>query len=162
MNKIALAFLCVFFINLNVVFISAFEAVVHVPERYADVYTGERFYFETNVNYTEHEKGVNLRLTYTIMKDGTEFARSKVLKTVNQRISFIDFIMIPEGIEEGAYTLNLNVQDRADLSINVSTDFYIKANKTMQIQKYFLIIIAVLFIFIVFLSWEIYILRKTK
>jgi hypothetical protein len=141
-------------------FASALSLVVHIPEKYTNVETGERFYFEIEIMYPENPLRQDLRLTYQIQKEGEAIAQSKVLKAVETQASFIDFIIIPENAESGLYVINVKIEDYQNLVEEVSASFHIIDGKSNQIRMYFFVLLGVTLFVGFLIMFEIYRLKK--
>ena len=142
MRKIYLILLVVLLFNMFAS-VSALSLVVHVPEKYTDVTAGERFYFEIDVKYPENPSRKDLRLEYEILtQDGELVSQAKALKAVETQASFIDFIVIPEGVGGGLHIINVKVKDYESLSEEVSSSFHIKAAEGDKIMLYLIIILG--------------------
>jgi len=142
MRNIYLLLLILLFVNLfSSVF--ALSVVVHVPEKYADVVAGERFYFEVEIIYPENPDRKDLRLEYEILtEDGDLVSQSKALKAVETQASFIDFIVIPESAQSGLYIIEVGVKDYGALSEEVSSSFHVKGAGVDQIIIYLIVILG--------------------
>jgi len=124
--------------------VSALSVVVHVPEKYTDVYVGERFYFEIEIKYPENPFRKDLGLSYEIMKDGEVVAQSKVLKAIETQASFMDFIVIPESAEKGMYVIKVGISDDERLDEEVEATFHVTTNGVREIRVYFFILLGVI------------------
>ncbi|MBT4376877.1 hypothetical protein HOD29_05890 [archaeon] len=124
--------------------VSALSVAVHVPEKYADVLAGERFYFEVDVKYPENQDRKDLRLEYEILnEEGDLVAQSKVLKAIETQASFIDFIVIPENADSGLYLIKVIIRDYDLLSEEVEASFHVIGGDE-KIRLYFLILLGVI------------------
>lgn len=142
MKKIILSIL---FILLSMQVASALSVSVHVPEKYNEVYAGERFYFEIEVKYPENPERKDLRLEYEVRDSKGELvAFSKVLKAIETQASFVDYIVIPEQTVPGLHLIEVKISDYEDLSESVSASFNVVTEGTDQIKMYFFIIMGVL------------------
>lgn len=137
----ALMLLAAIFALGNAVPIFALSIAVHVPEKYTDVYPGERFYFEIEIKYPENPSRKDLRLHYEIIKDDEVIAQAKFLKSIETQASFLDFIVIPESADNGLHTINVKIEDYEDLSEEVSASFRV-INKSNQLRVYFFILLG--------------------
>lgn len=147
---------------INISSASALSIVVHVPEKYIDVYAGDRFYFEIEVKYPENPSRKDLTLDYEILKDNNVIAKSKVLKAIETQASFIDYIVIPESAETGMYMINVKISDYEGLSEEVSASFHIINDKSVEIKMYFLILLGVISVVGGLVGWEAYKLSKLE
>lgn len=140
--------------------VHALSIVTHVPEKYTEVFAGERFYFELDIKYPENPSRKDLRLAYEITKDGELIAQSKVLKAVENQTSFIDFIVIPETAETGLYLIDVSIQDYADLREEVSASFHVVNPDSGQFRLYFFILLGAILVVIMLSIFEIYRILK--
>ena len=162
MKKLVLIIISILAISfLNLVSVSALSIVVHVPEKYTDVYAGERFYFEIEVKYPENPSRKDLRLNYEILKDNEIITESKVLKAVETQASFMDFIVIPESAKTGLHTIKVKISDYEDLSEEVSASFQV-IKRGSKIKMYFFILLGAICIVGLLVVWQIFKLRKLK
>ena len=127
---------------------SAISVTMHIPEKYNDVEAGERLYFEISVKYPENPTRIDLRLNYEIKdSDGNIVAQAKALKAVETQASFIDFIVLPEDIKTGIYSIDVKINDYGDLEEEVGSSFQVSANKEQKIMTYiYIIIIGMVFL----------------
>ena len=141
MRKLYLILMCM--VLFNFAGVSALSLAVHVPEKYADIMAGERFYFEIEVKYPENPNRKDLKLEYEVLtEDGNLVSQSKVLKAVETQASFIDFIVIPESTKSGLHIINVNVKDYEGLDEEVSSSFHIKSASGDKIMIYLMIILG--------------------
>lgn len=140
----------------------ALSLSVHVPEKYTDVQSGERFYFEVEIRYPENPKRKDLKFIYEI-KDGNKIiAQAKSLKAIETQASFMDFIVIPESAKKGLHTINVKIQDYESLSEEISTSFMIRS-KWDTAQLYFFVLLGIiLFMGILILDISIIVRKKRK
>ncbi len=141
--------------------VDALSITVHVPEKYTEVYAGERFYFEIEIKYPENPSRKDLRIEYEIKKEGEVIAQSKVLKAIETQASFVDFIVIPESAEAGMHVLEVKVSDYGNLSAEVSASFHIRSKKGEQIRLYFYILLGVILFVGGLILFEIHRLRES-
>ncbi len=120
----------------------ALSVGVNVPERYTNVGTGERFYFELDVKYPENPSRKDLRLTYQILEGETVISESQVLKAVEAQASFIDFVVIPDNAKSGIHTIKVAVSDYGQLHQEVSATFYVVGKPADQIRVYFFLLLG--------------------
>jgi len=133
--------LVLLFIELGTV--SALSVSVLIPEKYAEVVAGERFYFEIEIKYPENVGREDLRLEYDIEnQEGETIAQSQVLKAVETQASFIDSITLPENTDKGLHLINVMLSDYSDLSEEVSASFFIISPKSQRIQIYFYVLLG--------------------
>ncbi|MCK4997089.1 hypothetical protein KAS08_02190 [Candidatus Pacearchaeota archaeon] len=132
----------IFFSLVNLSSVYAISITANIPEKYQEVYPGERLYFEIAVKYPENPTRVDLRLNYIIEKDGEVVTRSKALKAVETQASFLDYIIIPEGSPSSFHDLKIEVRDYGDLEEDVSTGFKLAEKGLDRIAKYFFITIG--------------------
>ncbi|NCN86920.1 hypothetical protein GW932_03725 [archaeon] len=124
--------------------VSSLSVVVYVPEKYTDVNAGDRFYFQIEVKYPENPRRKDLRLEYEIKDlDGNLVSQSKALKAVETQASFIDFLVIPESVKSGLYTINIKIEDYEGLSEEVSASFNVVGKQTDQMKLYLFILVGV-------------------
>jgi subtilase family serine protease len=110
----------------------AMNATVHIPERYTDVVAGERLYFELSIKYPENDIRKDLRIFYSVTDaSGNKILQSKVLRAIETQASFMDFVVIPESLTDGLYTLNVDIKDYDNLSANVATTFNVERRLDM-------------------------------
>ena len=152
----------VLLVLLSIANVSALSVVVHVPEKYTDVYAGERFYFEIDVKYPENTARKDLRLKYEILKDGEVLAQSNVLKAIETQSSFIDFIVIPESAKEGLYDIKVIISDYENLSEEVSASFHVINDEAGQIRFYFFLLLGAVILVGGLIVWEIHRLSRRK
>lgn len=123
--------------------VSALSLTVHVPEKYTDVVSGERLYFDVEIKYPENPLRKDLRLEYSVLNEAGEVVlESKAIKAVETQASFIDFVVIPESLETGRYEIVVNVRDYESLSEEISASFYVKGSVNDQIVTYLIIILV--------------------
>lgn len=139
--KVVRSIFVLFFFFIFLSNVSALSIAVHVPEKYVEVYSGERFYFELDVKYPENTFRKDLRLEYVILSGEEIVSRSNVLKAIETQSSFIDFIVIPEGAKEGLHEIRVEISDYEDLNKQVSASFYVVSDGSDQIRNYFFILL---------------------
>ena len=132
----------------------AFNAAIHVPEKYTDVLAGERFYFEIEIKYPENTSRKDLRLEYNITKNGEIISQSKVLKAIETQASFMDYVVIPNSAEQGLYEIKVKISDYQGLNKETSASFNV-ASQDNSMLYYFLVLLAAIIIFGVFVMIEI-------
>lgn len=132
--------------------VSSLSVSAHVLERYSEISAGERFYFEVDVKYPENLERKDLRLQYEVLYEDKIVLQSKVLKAVETQMSFLDYLVIPEGFEPGYYILKIRVLDYDDLDEEVGASFYVVSGDSLELRMYFYILLFSIFIvgFIVF------------
>ena len=140
MKKSLFFLVCILLLGLSSV--SAISITANIPEKYQEVYPGDRLYFEIAVKYPENPTRVDLRLNYIIEKDGEVVTRAKALKAVETQASFLDYIIIPEGSPTSFHDLKIEVRDYGDLEEEVSTGFKLAERGLDRIAKYFFIIVG--------------------
>ena len=140
MKKSLFFLVCILLLGLSSV--SAISITANIPEKYQEVYPGDRLYFEIAVKYPENPTRVDLRLNYIIEKDGEVVTRAKALKAVETQASFLDYIIIPEGSPTSFHDLKIEVRDYGDLVEEVSTGFKLAERGLDRIAKYFFIIVG--------------------
>lgn len=160
-NILTIGFLLLF-IFVGVMPAHALNIVVHVPEKYADIEAGERFYFEMEVKYPENASRKDLRLSYEIKEDGKVIAQSKVLKAIETQASFIDFIVIPEMAKSGLHIINVVVSDYGELSQSVSASFQVVGGAGDQLKFYLLLFLGVIFFVGLSSAVQIFVMRRVK
>ena len=156
---ISVLFFLVLTVNLNY----AMTIVINIPEKYSEVYTGEKVYFETEVKWPENTQRKDLRIEYTIKdKDSNTISYLKVLKAIETQASFMDSISIPESTKAGTYTIFLNVTDYGKLNQEVAASFNI-VNKPMDLYKiYFFVAFGVICLMAILMVIELFMLIKKK
>jgi len=75
--------------------------------------------------------------------DGNLVSQSKALKAVETQASFIDFLVIPESVKSGLYTINIKIEDYEGLSEEVSASFNVVGKQTDQMKLYLFILVGV-------------------
>jgi len=138
MKKFVIIIVFLFMLNLiSIASVSSLSIVVHVPEKYTDVSSGERFYFEVGIKYPENSLRKDLSLNYEILDgENNVIAQSKVLKAVETQASFIDFIVIPEIAETGLHVIKVRITDDGSLSEEVEASFHV-VRRGGQLKLYF-------------------------
>ena len=152
-----------FFLVLTVNLTYAMTIVINIPEKYSEVYTGEKVYFETEVKWPENNERKDLRIEYTIKdKDSNTISYLKVLKAIETQASFMDSISIPESTKPGTYTIFLNVKDYGELNQEVAASFNI-ANKPVDSYKlYFFAAFGVICLMATLMVIELFMLIKKR
>lgn len=140
--------------------VHALSIMVHVPEKYTNVKAGERFYFEVEIKYPENPVRKDLRLNYEILKDEEIIAQAKFLKAIETQASFMDYIVLPEKIDSGMYTINIIIEDYEDLHEEVSASFHVVSSEEEQFKKYFFILLGVTFFVGILVLINIFVSRK--
>jgi hypothetical protein len=148
MNKIIFFILSTLFLLQSISQASSLSVNVNVPEKYTDVESGERLYFEIGVKYPENPQRKDLRLEYKILdKNGNLIAQSKSLKAIETQASFIEFIVIPESTEKGIHFISVKILDYEELSEEVSSSFYVIKKGSDTLKFYFLtLLLAIMMI----------------
>ena len=167
-NKIIFGLMWIFGLIIAVFVISksvlALNLVIHIPEKYLEVTAGERLTFELEVKYPENPVRKDLRLTYQIKKGNEVVSESKVLKAIETQSSFMDYMVIPESLEIGTYTIANKVQDYANLNEEVSTDFRVVKGKA-DLLKYIYILgvaIGIVDVLVIIEFWMISRIKKNE
>lgn len=137
----------------------AFSASLHVPEKYTYVKAGERFYFDVDLKYPENAARKDLRLTYQILSDSQVIAETKTLKAVETQMSFLDYIVIPEGTPAGPYIIQTRIEDGDVLDQVISASFSVRKT-TDEITLYFFIILSIILVIGCTVIWQIRRLQK--
>lgn len=119
--------------------ILALNLVLHIPEKYLEVVAGDRLTFELDIKYPENPKPKYLKLTYQIKKGGGVVSEMKATKTIENQSSFMEYIVVPQSLDVGTYTLMDRVQDYANLDEEVSTNFRVVKGKD-DLMKYIYIL----------------------
>lgn len=138
MKKIIILIFCFLWIAS---FVSSQEVSIIVPEKYSEVINGERLYFEVGINHPENQERTDLSLFYKIFNlKGELISQSKVLKSVEKEISFLDYIVIPIITKSGLHVIEVSV---------VEGDSVAKSNFTIVVEAndvkiYFLILLGVI------------------
>jgi subtilase family serine protease len=155
--KLKYVFFLIFFFLFFLDNVSAISVSMHIPEKYNSVEAGERLYFEVTVKYPENPSRVDLRLNYYIKNlDGDVIANAKALKAVETQASFIDFIVLPEGVESGIYNIDVEINDYGDMNEIVGSSFKIVSNREQKIIKYLYAISAGVIFLIILLVIDIF------
>jgi hypothetical protein len=167
-NKIVFGLMWIFGLIVAVLVISksvlALNLVIHIPEKYLEVTAGERLTFELEVKYPENPVRKDLRLTYQIKKGEEIVSESKVLKAIETQSSFMDYMVIPESLEIGTYTIANKVQDYANLNEEVSADFRVVKGKA-DLMKYIYILgvaIGIVDVLVIIEFWMISRIKKNE
>jgi len=118
--------------------VSALSVTLNVPEKYQSVQPGDRLYFELAVKYPENPKRVDLRLNYEVLSfDGKSVAKSKALKAVETQASFIDFIILPEVVDFGLYSVEVKISDYdGEINQEVQSSFQIAKSEIAKMMTY--------------------------
>lgn len=151
----------VFVLNKSVL---ALNLVIHIPEKYLEVTAGDRITFELEVKYPENPSRKDLRLTYQIKKGDEIVSESKVLKAIETQSSFMDYMVIPESLDVGTYTIANKVQDYQNLNEEVSADFRVVKGKA-DLMKYIYILgvaIGIVDVLVIIEFWMIYRMKKNE
>jgi len=137
--------------------------VINIPEKYSEVYTGDKVYFETEVKWPENTQRKDLRIEYTIKdKEGNTISYLKVLKAIETQASFMDSISIPESTKPGTYTIFLSVKDYDKLNQEVAASFNI-VNKPADLYKlYFFVAFGVICLMAILMVIELFMLIQKK
>ncbi|MCK5602465.1 hypothetical protein KAR91_11360 [Candidatus Pacearchaeota archaeon] len=138
--------------------VSSLSISTHVLEKYTEVSPGERFYFEVEIKYPENLERKDLRLEYNVLYGDEVVLQSKVLKAVETQISFLDYLVIPSGLEPGLYTLRVKILDYEELSEEVEASFYVIPGDSLELRVYFYALLSSILIvgFIVFFGVSIH------
>ncbi len=143
--------------------VSGLSATVSVPEKYHEVYAGERIFFETDIKWPENTVRQDLRIEYSIRdKDGNEVAFLKVLKAVETQASFIDYVVLPENLNSGVYRIYVKIGDYAKLSEEIGASFSVVGKKEDLFKTYLLIIGVVVVLIAILVIWELFILLRKR
>lgn len=134
---------------------------IYIPEKYLEVKAGERLAFEINVKYPENPSRKDLRLTYQIKKGEEVISESKTLKAIETQSSFMDYMVIPESLEVGTYTISDRIQDYKDLNEEISADFRVVKGKE-DLMKYIYILGAAVGIVFLFVIVEMFVILRLK
>jgi hypothetical protein len=139
----------------------AFTVSSHVPEKYREVQGGDRLYFELTLKYPENPTRVDLRLEYKILdNEGNVVTRAKGLKAVETQASFLEFIVLPENMENGPYTISIDIKDYGDLSQNVEAGFNVVRNRVDILFNYIYILTGAVFVLMILII--VILLRRGK
>lgn len=161
MKKRILLIMCLIVIHIG--FCSALSISVHVPEKYTDIYAGDKFYFEIEVKYPENVGREDLRFNYNIVTlEGELIAQSKSLKAIETQISFIDFIAIPKNADNGIYLIVVVVEDYDGLSEEVSSSFHMVGDKQSQVKMYFFVLLGAIFITSALIMLQVFKMKKKR
>lgn len=134
--------------------VQALSVTVAIPEKYTEVNAGERAYFSIEIKYPENDKRKDLKFNYQVKKGDEVIAESKVLKAVETQASFIDYIVIPDSVKNGLYTISVQISDYENLNQDVSATFKV-VEKTNPFLIYFFIILGVIVVLGIIISLEI-------
>jgi len=137
----------------------AFVSVIHIPEKYKDIFPGERFYFEMGINYPENPTRKDLNFEYNITKDGEIIYQSEVLKSIEKQASFTDYLVLPNSAEKGTYEIRVKITDNENLNEETFANFNVKS-KDNSIFYYFLVLAGAIIAFATFVLIEIRKLSK--
>ncbi len=136
-----------FFIFLFIIGFSTVLSIslnTHIPERYTDVYAGDKLYFDINVNYPENPQRKDLRFEYEVLTQEEDvLTQAKALKAVKTEAEFVDTIDIPKSALPGFYFLNIRICDYEVLSEEIGVSFYIVSELDENII-YIMIVFGVL------------------
>jgi hypothetical protein len=150
-----------FILIFSFVNVSALTLTVDIPDKYAKVSAGERFFFTLVVKYPENPSRIDLRLNYEVRNEyGDLVAQSKVLKAVQTQASFIDSIILPENLESGFHTIDILVTDYGNLDEKVGSSFQITGKKSDQITMYFYIIMGSVGLLILLILYDLFIRKR--
>lgn len=152
----------IFFSLVNLPLVSALNVVTYIPERYLEVYPGERLYFEVEVRYPENPTRVDLRLNYIIEKDGNVIAESETLKAIETQASFMDFLIIPEDANTSLHNLKIEVIDYGDMKEEFSTNFKLSEKGFDDVVIYFLVTMAIFGLLSILIMVDIFRRRRNK
>lgn len=123
--------------------VHAASAVMNIPDRYAAVNAGDRFYYELSVLYPENPGRRDLTVTYRIQEGKATVVSGQYLRAVETQASFSDYIVIPTAAHPGLHTIEVEVSDGNDVLADVSGSFQVNpAQDWMTI--YFLILLGVI------------------
>jgi hypothetical protein len=136
------------------------SAAVRIPEKYTEVKSGERVYFEIEIKYPENPSRKDITLNYEVKKGNEIIASSKVLKAVETQASFMDFLVIPETAQKGLYKISVIISDYDSLNEDISASFNVITQKDEQVKFYFLITIGVVVLMGILVLLEIFLMRK--
>ena len=134
----------ILFFSFTVKIVQALSINTHIPEKYTDVFPGERLYFEVEIKYPENPVRKDLRLNYEIIENGEVIAKAKFLKAIETQASFMDYIVIPEIAQPGMYEINVKISDYEELNEEVSSSFQVIKERGDQLRLYFFIILGVI------------------
>ena len=160
MRKVFCFIFCfIFLFNIGNVF--AFTVSSHVPEKYREVQGGDRLYFELTLKYPENPTRVDLRLEYKVLDNkGNVVTQAKGLKAVETQASFLEFIVLPEDMDNGPYTISIDIKDYGDLSQNVEAGFSVARNRVDILFNYIYILAGAVFVLMVLII--VILLRRGK
>jgi hypothetical protein len=158
--------ICVVFIYIemfiNAPYVKALSVSTNISEKYAEIQSGERLYFEINIKYPENPQRKDLRLNYEVIKDGEIIAQSQVLKAVETQAQFLDFIVIPESSTTGLYNLKIKISDYENLTEEVATSFKVVAGVDKELKIYFFILLGVAGLVAILAIINIIVFRRKK
>ncbi len=120
---------------------AALNVSVRIGDQYTEVAAGDRLYFHVEIKYPENFGRRDLRIEYQILEDGDVIARQKVLRAVETQLSFLDYIVMPEGAKSGTDELKVIIEDYEDLHQEASATFTVHKGIN-EIQIYFFILLG--------------------
>jgi len=143
MKKIFLFFFIIFLLNLNLIL--GFSASVHVPEKYTKVSAGERFYFILELKYPENPLRKDITFEYEITDKDEIVTSSKIIKSIENQASFMDYIVIPENVESCSCRINVRIKDTEDtLDEEIYTSFNIRGSQTKNTINYLFVLFGII------------------
>jgi hypothetical protein len=117
----------------------------NIPEQYTTVTAGERVYFEVSVLYPENPVREDLHFEYDVVaENGETIAQSEVLKAVENQLSFMDYIVVPQSGASGLYNLKIKVSDYAQLNEDVSASFNVAAQNNQLVYYFIALLVAII------------------
>lgn len=119
----------------------ALSLSVRVENGSQEVIGGDRLYFDFETNYPENIADKSVILEYQIF-DGKDLLLSeKSERSIAKRISFTDYMIVPESISSGTKTLNIVVTNEAGLQEETSASFRVVKGRD-QTQAYLTLLLA--------------------
>lgn len=140
---------------------SALNLGIHIPEKYLEVVAGERLTFELEIKYPENLSRKDLKITYQIKNGDKVISEAKTLRAIETQSSFLDYMVVPESVDVGTYTIFNKVQDYQDLNEEVSSSFRVVKGKN-DLMKYIYILGAAIGIVFLFVVVEFFVIFRIK
>lgn len=124
----------------------AMNITVRISDRYTEVRSGDRLYFEIDIKYPENPSRKDLRMEYQIRRGDEVVARQNVLRAVETQVSFLDYIAIPSSEESGMYELNVTIRDYQKLHQETSATFRVRKGRDQVITYFFILLGVTIFV----------------
>ena len=158
--------ICVIFVYVEMLFNApytrALSVSTNISEKYTEIQSGDRLYFQVDIKYPENPQRKDLRLNYEVTKGDEIIAQSQVLKAVETQAQFLDFIVIPESSVTGLYNLKVKISDYDNLAEEVATSFKVVAGKDEELKTYFFILLGVISLVAILAIIDIIVSKKKK